>query len=133
MDYKDLIMQILREKQLSPSIDEDGDIVFKYQLKTLFFMTGEEQLERHFLHLFFNCFHDIEEGDEALELAICNKVTRDTTYLKLFVMPEGKSVSASVELCFVDEASLREDIDTALRLISSVRPRYREVRAEFES
>lgn len=130
MDNKEIVMQALREKRLNPSIDEDGDIVFKWQLKKVCFIT--KHLDQNFLHLLFPCFRDVEEGNEVLELATCNKVTRDTRYLKTFVLSDGKNISASMELTFIDEASLRKGIDVCLELIGTARSIYRTARAELE-
>lgn len=130
MDSKEIVMQALREKRLNPTIDEDGDIVFKWQLKKLCFIT--KHLDQNFLHLLLPCFRDVEEGNEVLELATCNKVTRDIRYLKTFVLPDGKSISASMELLFVDEASLRKAIDTSLELIGTARSIYRTAREELQ-
>ena len=75
MNKKELILQTLEKMGYKPEIDEDGDILVRYQMKSIFVFVGDE--EDSYVAVLLPQFHEIAEGEETLVLATCNKMTRE--------------------------------------------------------
>ena len=71
------------------------------------------------------------EGEEALTLAVCNKVSRDLKLAKVFIDQTLKSVSASCEFFYTDMESLKNNVEHVLGILGMVRSTYYKAKAEF--
>ena len=76
-------------------------------------------------------FIDIEDGDESLTLAICNKMTRELKLAKVFVDQSFKTVSATCEFYYANDEALEYSIKKSLRLIGLMRSQYQQNREEL--
>ena len=125
MTNKEQIFNALERMGYIPQYEENGDIILRFQLKYIFFLTQDDD-EEHFVSITFPRFIGFQEGEEALSLAACNKLTRETKMVKVFVDQTFKSISATCEFFFDDENSLENNIARALRILSVIRTTYRD-------
>ena len=123
MNKKELIMSTIQKMGFSPDVDEDGDLIFLYQMKPIFVIIGDD--EDPYLSIMFMQFHDIEEGEEALALAACNKLTRELKLVKVFVDSSFKSATAACEFFYANEESLEQGIRKSLHVLGVIRSLFK--------
>lgn len=124
MTKKDLIMSILKEKMgYYPEIDEDGDIKVAYQLKTIYVMTTDD--DDPYVSVMLPQFQDIEEGKETVVLAVCNKMTRELKFAKVFVDQTFMHVTATCEFFYSSKKSLEQNFNRSFELLSVIRTVFR--------
>jgi hypothetical protein len=129
MTKKELIVKVLEEMGFKPHEDNDGDVVFCYQMKNIFAVVGDES--EQYLVLIMPQFYEIEDGEEPVALATCNKITRELKLVKVYVDQTFKNVSANSEFYYTDEESMKNNIENSLRILGIVRTLYRSTRNEF--
>lgn len=130
MTKTEQIAAVLERMGYKPLFDEDGDILIRYQLKHFYFFYNEAD-EDQFIQIVHPQFAELEEGDETIHLAACNKVTRETKMVKVFVDQTFKNVTASCEFFYSDEDDLEMNIAKALRILGVIRTSYRNVVREI--
>ena len=124
MSKKELIMSTLEQKMgYCPEIDEDGDIKFAYQLKTIFVMTADD--DEPYVSVMLPQFHDIEEGKETVALAVCNKMTRELKFAKVYIDQTFNHVTATCEFYYSSKKSLLQNLERALELLGVIRTVFR--------
>ena len=124
MTKKELIMSTLEGKMgYCPEVDEDGDIRVAYQLKTIYVMTGDE--DEQYVSVMLPQFHEIEDGKETLALAVCNKMTRELKFAKVYVDQTFKHVTATCEFFYSGKKSLTQNLEKSLELLGVVRTVFR--------
>lgn len=119
MTKKEQIMATLEKKGYRPELDNDGDILLRYQMKSIFVLTGDE--DDSYVSVMLPQFHEIEEGKETLVLAVCNKMTRELKLAKVYVDQTFKNVSATCEFYYANEESLEQNLRQSLQLLGVVR------------
>ena len=129
MNKKELILQILEKMGYKPEIDNDGDIMFRYQMKSIFVMTGDE--DEKYVSVMLPQFHEIVDGEETLVLAVCNKMTRELKLAKVYVDQTFKSVTATREFYYANEESLEQNLRNSLQMLGVVRTVFRSDMAEL--
>ena len=129
MNKKELILQILEKMGYKPEIDNDGDIMFRYQMKSIFVMTGDE--DEKYVSVMLPQFHEIVDGEETLVLAVCNKMTRELKLAKVYVDQTFKSVTATCEFYYANEESLEQNLRNSLQMLGVVRTVFRSDMAEL--
>ena len=129
MNKKELITQTLEKMGYKPEVDEDGDIMVRYQMKSIYVFVGDE--EDSYVAVLLPQFHEIEDGEETLVLAACNKMTRELKLVKVFVDHTFKNVSASCEFYYANEESLEHSLDKSLQMLGIVRSQFRKNKAEL--
>ncbi len=130
MTKRDLLIKVLKDMDLEPELDKDGDVSVVYQLKNVYFVIGDE--EEKYLLVLLPQFYDVEEGEESLILLTCNKMNREMRMGKVYMDQAMKSVYAATEFIYTDEESLRQNVDNALGLMAVVRRFFREEKASLE-
>lgn len=130
MTKKELIQSVLERMGLKYETDNDGDIVLRYQMKHIFIIVGDE--DEQYLSVLLPQFHEIEEGQETLVLATCNKMTRELKLVKVYVDQTFKNVTATAEFFYTDEASLEQNLRCSLQMLGVVRSVFRKSKAELE-
>lgn len=123
MNKKEMIISALEKMGFSPEVDNDGDIILCYQLKNIYVLVGDE--EDTYVSVMLPQFYEIEEGEEAIVLAVCNKMTREMKMTKVFVDQTFKNVSATCEFFYANEESLEQHLDKSLHLLGVVRTIFR--------
>ena len=123
MTKKELIMSTLEKMGYNPEIDGDGDIKFHYQMKALYVLTGDD--EESYLSILLPQFYEIENDNEMLALAVCNKMTREMKLLKVYIDQTFQNISASCEFFYASKKSLEQNIKHSLKIMGVVRTIFR--------
>ena len=131
MNKKELILQILEKMGYKPKIDNDGDIMLYYQMKSVYVLTGNE--DEKFVSVMLPQFYEIEDGEETLVLAVCNKMTRELKLAKVYVDQTFKNVTAAYEFFYVNEESLQDCLAHSLELLGVVRSVFKKNKTELSS
>lgn len=129
MTKKEMILEAIENLGYKPHVDDDGDICVRYQMKSIFFLTGQE--EEQYVSAILPQFSEVQEGEETMTLAICNKVSREIKLAKVYIDQTLKSVTASCEFFYTDMDSLKNNVEHSLNILGMVRSTYFKVRSEF--
>ena len=129
MTKQESITTTLEKMGYQPTVDDDGDITFRYQMKHLYVMNSEK--EEPFVTLLFPQFTDVEEGKELLVLGVCNKLTRDLKLVKVYIDQTFKNVSASCDFYYTDEEALEDNLKRGLNVLSAIRTLFRKELSEL--
>lgn len=78
------VNEFLKSQGLMPKIDEDNDIVFKYQMKTFIVMDPEE--DEQFLRIAMPGIFDIDENNRADVLEAANNINKMYKVAKCLVL-----------------------------------------------
>lgn len=124
MTKKERIINVLERMGYKPKIDKEGDIMLRYQLKTLFFLVNDDD-EENFVNVILPQFAEIDDGEETLYLAACNKVTRGTRMVKVYVDQTFKNITASCEFYYANDESLEFNLQKSLSILAIIRTLYR--------
>lgn len=124
MTKKEQIINVLERMGYKPKIDKEGDIMLRYQLKTLFFLVNDDD-EENFVNIILPQFAEIDDGEETLYLAACNKVTRGTRMVKVYVDQTFKNITASCEFYYANDESLEFNLQKSLSILAIIRTLYR--------
>ena len=129
MKKKELIIASLEKMGYSPELDNDGDIRLLYQMKTIYVMTGDE--EEPYISMMLPQFHEIEDGQETMVLAVCNKLTRELKLAKVYVDQTFKNVTATCEFFYANNEALEQNLRNSLQMLGVVRTVFRKDLAEL--
>jgi len=129
MNKKELILKTLEKMGHSPEVDNDGDIMLHYQMKTIYALTGDE--EEPYISMMLPQFHEVEEGQETLVLAVCDKMTRELKLAKVYIDQTFKNVTATCEFYYANEESLEQNLRNSLQMLGVVRTVFRNDMAEL--
>lgn len=130
MEKKGIIMDTLNKMGYNPIQDEDGDVLFYYQMKAIYVIIADE--DESYVSLLLPQFNEIEEGKEALVLAVCNKMTRELKMAKVYIDKTFKNVTCTCEFYFANEESLVQNLTNSLKLLGIIRTLYRNEYAEMQ-
>lgn len=129
MTKKELLTNVLNDLGYKPQVDADGDLMIRYQMKAVYIVANDE--DDQYAVLIVPQFHEVEEGEEHVALAICNKLTRDLKLVKVYIDHTFRSVSANCEFYYTDEGSLKDNIEKSLKILGVVRTMYRNAKNEL--
>ena len=129
MKKKELILATLEKMGYSPELDNDGDIRLLYQMKTIYVMTGDE--EEPYISMMLPQFHEIEDGQETMVLAVCNKLTRELKLAKVYIDQTFKNVTATCEFFYANNEALEQNLRNSLQMLGVVRTVFRKDLAEL--
>lgn len=129
MTKKELVCSVFQSLGYTPTIDDDGDVMIRYQMKSLYVATGDEN--DPYLSVILPQFYEIGDGEDALVLATCNKVTRDIKLAKVYIDQTFKNVSAMCEFYYTDKESLGLNLYQSLRILGQIRTAFRNARMEL--
>ena len=129
MNKKELILKALEKMGYNPELDSDGDIMLHYQMKTIYVMTSDE--EEPYISMMLPQFQEIEDGQETLVLAVCNKMTRELKLAKVYVDQTFKSVTATCAFYYANEEALEQNLRNSLQMLGVVRTVFRNDMAEL--
>ncbi len=103
----DELISYLQGEGLMPNKDEDGDIVFKYQMKTyIIFDTSDDE---QYLQIALPGIYDVTEENLVEVLAACNSVNRGIKVAKVIITGDNKSVWVVYE-SMLDTTPVYDDI-----------------------
>ncbi len=104
-----------------PTLDSDGDVVFKREGRTYLILIDDA--DPTFFRLVFPNFWEIESDPERLQVLLAaQSATADTKVAKVFIV--GDNVWASVEQFVSEPASATAVFDRALGAIDSAVSRF---------
>lgn len=84
MKTTEMVMNFLKEQGFCPKVDEDnGNIIFKYQMCTFIFFNNDEDEE--FFQLAFPGVFDITEENRELAIEAANKVNSSVKVAKVII------------------------------------------------
>lgn len=129
MTKKELVYSVLQKMGYNPILDDEGDLVIRYQLKNIWVMVSGD--DEPYVSVILPQFHEIEEGNETLVLASCNRVTRDVKLVKVYIDQTLKNVTASCEFYYTDEESITLGLSKSLRLLGMIRSYFRKTMLEL--
>ena len=129
MNKKELILKTLEKMGHNPEVDNDGDIMLHYQMKTIYVLTGDE--EEPYISMMLPQFHEVEEGQETLVLAVSNKMTRELKFAKVYIDQTFKNVTATCEFYYANEESLEQNLRNSLQMLGVVRTVFRNNMADL--
>ena len=117
-------MEVLTHLGLKPSLDEEEDITFYYQLKCVYIIVADD--DEPYAILLYPQFYDIEEGEESIALATCNKMTRELKLCKVYVDTSFKTVSSSFEFYYANDEALELCLRHSLHILGRVKSIFRQ-------
>lgn len=120
MTKQEMVVSALQALGLKPQFDKDGDVMVRYQMKTMFVM-GFDCNEDDYLAVVYPQLYEVDEGEETKTLAACNKVTREMKLAKVFIDQSLNNVSASCEFYYINEECLQANLSKSLEILSMVR------------
>ena len=129
MSKKELILKIIEKMGYSQEVDNDGDIMLIYQMKQIYILTGDE--DEPYVSVMLPQFHEIDEGQETLALATCNKMTRELKMAKVYIDQTFKNVTSTCEFFYDNEESLEQNLRNSLQMLGVVRTIFRNNIAEL--
>lgn len=129
MTKREMIMEAIESLGYKPYIDDDGDIYMRYQMKSIYFMTGQD--EEQYISVILPQFHEVNEGEETLALAVCNKLSREVKMCKVYIDHTLNNVTASCEFFYTNMESLKNSVNHAMKILGLVRITYIKYKAEF--
>lgn len=130
MNKRDLVKLTLEVMGYKPTIDDDGDILLHYQMKTIYVL-GTQQEESKYLIVMLPQFYEMREGEEIKTLTVCNKLTRDVTLAKVFIDKTLKDVTACCEFYYCDEDCLEAQLKHSFEIIGQIRSTFYKTMGEM--
>ena len=124
MTKKEMIIEAIESLGYKPKVDDDGDICVRYQMKTIFFLTGTD--EEQYVSAVLPQFAEVQEGEETITLAVCKLA-------KVYIDQTLKSVSANCEFFYTDMESLSCNVECALNILGMARSTYYQAKAELSN
>jgi hypothetical protein len=114
-DLQKMYVDYLRQEGYLPSIDSDGDIVFKIAGDNYLIIIDEDDLQ------FFQVIEYISLGSTSSQTALnaANYATRRTKVAKAFISSDGKTVCIKVELLLGKPDDFKQFFSRALSMIRS--------------
>jgi hypothetical protein len=108
-----MYMEHLRAEGYLPSIDEDGDIIFKVSGDNYYIIIYEDDLQ------FFQIYRGLSLGPIDTEAAInaANYSNRHSKVAKVWISSDGRSVSINTELLLDDPQNFAPVFSRALSVI----------------
>lgn len=129
MKKREIVTEVLGDLGYVWYEDNDGDLILKYQMKNILILMGDE--DENYVSMVLPRFVSMEDGDEILNLTVCNKITREIKLVKVFVDLDMENISASCEFYYTDTDSLRQNIENSLSVLGVVASIFRNTKLEL--
>lgn len=129
MSKAEIYLEHLRQEGFVPRLDDDNDVIFKYEGKT-FLLSGDDE-DKPFFRLLLPAFWEIEsEEEECQVMKAMNIVNMRMKAMKLFAVDQN--VWASVEMFLDPFDSFKRVLDRCLDLLVSGMHEFRKAMSEQE-
>lgn len=125
------MINTLNDLGYKPSVDDDGDVAFRYQMKAVYVL-GTMEEDTNYLVVILPQIYEMEEGEEIKALTACNKLTRELSFAKVYIDSTFKNVNACCEIYYCDEECLKSQLEQALNVISQVRSTFLKAMRELD-
>jgi hypothetical protein len=124
MKTTEMVMNFLKEQGFTPQVDEDnGNILFKYQMSTFIFFNNDEDEE--FFQLAFPGIFDVTEDNREMVLEAANKVNSAMKVAKVIV--PNDSVWVLFEVILDKSPEVGSLIERGLNILQHTRQEFYEV------
>jgi hypothetical protein len=124
MKTTEMVMNFLKEQGFTPQVDEDnGNILFKYQMSTFIFFNNDEDEE--FFQLAFPGIFDVTEDNREMVLEAANKVNSAMKVAKVIV--PNDSVWVLFEVILDKSPEVGSIIERGLNILQHARQEFYEV------
>ena len=118
-----MVMDFLMKQGFCPEVDEDnGNIIFKYQMLTFIFFNNDEDEE--FFQLAFPSIYDVDEDNRELVLEAADKVNRTVKVAKIFTV--GEKVWVLFEVILDQSPEVGSIIERGLGILQHARQAFYE-------
>lgn len=107
------IVNILTDLGYKPIVDKDGDIYLMYQMRHVYIIVSHP-IDTYY-SVFLPTIYNVDEGEEQLVLAACNKMTREIRCMKTFLDENYKKVCSVFEFYSTEDylsSQIKEALDT---------------------
>ena len=105
MKTSELVFQYLQEQGLQPKIDEDNDVVFKYQMLTFIYFNNDD--DEQFFRLALPSIFDVTEENRVTVLEAVNEVNKVMKVAKLVIPRTNVWISAEI---MMDSTPVLDDL-----------------------
>lgn len=123
MKTTELVLDFLKKQGFCPDVDEDnGNIVFRYQMLTYLFINNDEDEE--FFQLIMPNVFDVTEDNREMVLEATNKVNHSLKVAKACVMDD--SVWLFFEILLDHTPDVEDIIPRALTILQHTRQSFYE-------
>jgi len=114
---RNMYMQYLREEGYLPSLDEDGDILFKVSGNNYFIIIDENDFQNNIL--FFRIYTGVSLGDFLPEdaLSAANYINMHSKVAKIYISSDGRSAAINTELLLANPQDFKTILSRALSLM----------------
>ncbi|MCR4922195.1 MAG: hypothetical protein K5945_10905 [Bacteroidaceae bacterium] len=121
MKTTEMVMDFLKKEGFCPKVDEDnGNIVFKYQMCTFLFINNDEDEE--FFQLAFPGIYDVTEENRDIALEAANKVNSSIKVAKVIV--PGENVWVLFEVILDQSPEVGNIIERGLSILQAARKTF---------
>lgn len=121
----DDIISYLQGEGLMPSKDEDGDIVFKYQMNNyIIFDTPDDE---PYLQIAMPHIYDVTDDNLVEVLAVCNNINRTMKVAKTIITGDCRSVWAVYETILDSNPVYDDFLPRALNILVETQKNFYEV------
>lgn len=119
-----MVMDFLRKQGFCPDVDEDnGNIIFKYQMCTFIFFNNDEDEE--FFQLALPSIFDVTEENRELVLEAANKINSNMKVTKVIIVGD-QSVWVVFENLLDQSPEVDNIIPRALSILQHARQEFYE-------
>lgn len=118
---RDFVEHYLREEGYAPYVDEDGDLVFKVEGRTLIYFDNAD--DQGFFQLCMPAIFDVTDDKRETALKACNTVSRDMKVVKACLMGSN-SVWLFFENLIAPTPDISKLMPRAIRLLVSSQQKF---------
>ena len=122
--------EVLSKSGIAGEIDKDGDVIFKQIIsgnRLTFFISVYEK-DKEYLSIVLPAFWSIDSDTEmAVAIQVCGKVTRECKAVKVYVHPQQKGISASIEFLIMRPDDLEHFLPRIMGMFESALKRVKEL------
>lgn len=120
MKTTELVLNFLKEQGFCPQIDENNNIVFKYQMRTFVFFNNDE--DESFFQLAMPAIYNVTEENRGLVLETINNINIGYKVVKVGVV--GESVWAFFEVLLDTTPNIEDIMPRALQMLMGAQQKY---------
>ena len=119
----DMYAEYLKSEGYSPKIDQDGDVLFKYEGRTYYIPIDEDDPE-FFIVVYPNFWEVESNAEKELALKIAHKVTDTTKMAKVHLNSQGTNVSIRTGTLLKNPDDFKHVLPRMLNAIANARQEF---------
>jgi hypothetical protein len=123
MKTSEMVLNYLKEQGLCPQVDDDGEIIFKYQMLTFIYFENDE--DEKFFRLALPGIYDVTEDNRISVLEAANEVNKRLKVAKVFI--PNNDVWVSAETLMDDTPELDDFVPRILNILLGSRQTFYEI------